>query len=375
MRKPPDTSLRQQRLRAWNPILTPKTVLPIFFFLGFLFTPLGVGLLYFSSQVHEVSIDYTYCEDIAQKNFSKIPNKFVQTAFSSSETSTVQWKKYKNKNSFYPTKETICVINLEIPVDLRPPVFIYYRLTNFYQNHRRYVKSVSRDQLLGLPKTAEELLRADDCNPLVVNEQGRPIYPCGLVANSLFNDTIGIPKKIESQELRVLYSMTNKGISWASDKKIYKKTLYQPLDVVPPPNWILRYPNGYNETNFPNINDWEEFHVWMKTAGLPTFEKLVLRNDIDTMKAGTYEIEIAMHFPVTKYNGSKMIIISTRSIIGGRNPFLGTAYISTGAISIVVGMLFTICHLIRPRKLGDHRYLSWNQTPPQSRYRRERILF
>lgn len=44
-----------------------------------------------------------------------------------------------------------------------------------------------------------------------------------------------------------------------------------------------------------------------------------------------------------------MIVISTRSVIGGRNPFLGTAYISTGAVSIVVGMLFTIGHLIRPR--------------------------
>lgn len=204
MRKPPDTSLRQQRLRAWNPILTPRTVLPIFFFLGFLFTPLGVALLYFSSQVregtlnlllivekvHEVSVNYTYCENLAQKSFSQIPDKFVQTGFPSTVKPTIQWKKYKNKNSFYPEKEDICVIRLEMPVDLRPPVFIYYRLTNFYQNHRRYVKSVSRDQLLGLPKTAEELLRSDDCNPLVVDEQGRPIYPCGLVANSLFNGII-----------------------------------------------------------------------------------------------------------------------------------------------------------------------------------------
>ncbi|KAG4304705.1 hypothetical protein PORY_001758 [Pneumocystis oryctolagi] len=372
MRKPPDTSLRQQRLRAWNPVLTPKTVLPIFFFLGFFFTPLGAGLLYFSTRVHEIVINYTYCEDFASdKEFSQIPMKFVQTSFSSIAVPVFQWKKYINNMSLYPKKEIICVIRFNVPTDLRPPVFIYYKLTNFYQNHRRYVKSVSRDQMLGLAKTASELRRSDDCNPLVVNEDGRPIYPCGLIANSFFNDTIGMPIRIDSKGSKTLYPMTNKGISWASDKSIYIKTSYRPSDVVPPPNWMLRYPNGYNQTNFPNINEWEEFHVWMKTAGLPTFEKLALRNDINVMKAGTYEIEIGMHFPVIKYNGSKSLLISTRSIIGGRNPFLGIAYISTGILSIVVGMLFMICHLIRPRKLGDYRYLSWNRAPSKKAHQIE----
>lgn len=101
--------------------------------------------------------------------------------------------------------------------------------------------------------------------------------------------------------------MTNKGISWASDKNIYRKTLYRPLDVVPPPNWVLRYPNGYNQTNFPNINEWEEFHVWMKTAGLPTFEKLALRNDVDTMKAGIYEIRIGMRMKLSIKTNIRLI--------------------------------------------------------------------
>ncbi|KAG5438177.1 hypothetical protein PCANB_003028 [Pneumocystis canis] len=364
MRKPPDTSLRQQRLRAWNPILTPRTVLPIFFFIGFFFMPLGAGLLYFSSQVHEITIDYTYCDELALNDkFSPIPSQFTQITFASNIASKLQWKKYKNEYSIYPDKETVCVIQLEVPVDLNPPVFIYYKLKNFYQNHRRYVKSISRDQMLGLPKTAAELLRADDCNPLIVNEEGRPIYPCGLIANSFFNDTISIPVRIDKKHITP-YEMTNKGISWLSDKKIFVKTMYQPSDVVPPPNWALRYPTGYNQTNFPNIHEWEEFHVWMKTAGLPTFEKLALRNDTHMMKAD---------FPVIMYNGSKSIVISTRSILGGKNPFLGIAYVSTGALSMTIGMLFTICHLILPRKLGDRQYLSWNQTP-QSTHQKKRTL-
>jgi hypothetical protein len=39
-----DTAFKQQRLKAWQPILTPKTVLPILFIIGLLFAPIG-GLL------------------------------------------------------------------------------------------------------------------------------------------------------------------------------------------------------------------------------------------------------------------------------------------------------------------------------------------
>jgi hypothetical protein len=36
-----DTAFKQQRLKAWQPLLTPKTVLPTLFVAGILFAPLG----------------------------------------------------------------------------------------------------------------------------------------------------------------------------------------------------------------------------------------------------------------------------------------------------------------------------------------------
>lgn len=54
-------------------------------------------------------------------------------------------------------------------------------------------------------------------------------------------------------------------------------------------------------------------------------------------------------FPVTDYGGTKSIIISTRTVMGGKNPFLGIAYIVVGGICVLLGAIFTVAHLIKPR--------------------------
>ena len=54
-------------------------------------------------------------------------------------------------------------------------------------------------------------------------------------------------------------------------------------------------------------------------------------------------------FPVTEYGGHKWILISTRTVVGGKNPFMGIAYVVVGGTCVLLGALFTIAHLIRPR--------------------------
>ena len=46
-----DTKFKQQKLPAWQPILTAGTVLPAFFAIGIAFIPLGIALLVTSNGV------------------------------------------------------------------------------------------------------------------------------------------------------------------------------------------------------------------------------------------------------------------------------------------------------------------------------------
>jgi len=42
-----------------------------------------------------------------------------------------------------------CNVTLQVTSTLKAPVFVYYGLNNFYQNHRLYAKSYDPDQLSG----------------------------------------------------------------------------------------------------------------------------------------------------------------------------------------------------------------------------------
>lgn len=380
-RRPANTAFRQQRLKAWQPILTPKSVLPMFFIIGIIFAPIGGLLIWTSSKVEELVIDYSKCSTEApegQKNSAEMPKdqNLVKSAFKSTKkVSYPSWYREEKNVSYglkdqYQVKTTVCSLIFELPNDLGPSVFFYYRLEDFYQNHRRYVKSVDVEQLKGKAQT-NNTVSGGTCDPLRIDPDTKKAYfPCGLIANSWFNDTFSSPRKIgvrNDDNTNETYPMTNKGISWASDRSLYKTTKYTWDQVSPPRNWEDRYPKGYEKDNPPpDLREWEEFQVWMRTAGLPRFSKLALRNDNQTMTAGTYQVDIHDYFPVHKYNGKKYVVFTTTTVMGGKNPFMGIAYVVVGGICIVLGALFILAHLIRPRKLGDHRYLTWNNEQPST---------
>lgn len=55
-RKPDNTAFKQQRLPAWQPILTAGTVLPAFFIIGLIFIPIGIGIFVTSNNIREYEV-------------------------------------------------------------------------------------------------------------------------------------------------------------------------------------------------------------------------------------------------------------------------------------------------------------------------------
>jgi hypothetical protein len=56
-----DTAFKQQRLKAWQPILTPKTVLPTLLIIGIIFAPIGALLIIGSNKVRLPTVTMFSC--------------------------------------------------------------------------------------------------------------------------------------------------------------------------------------------------------------------------------------------------------------------------------------------------------------------------
>lgn len=305
---------------------------------------MGIVFLHTSNAVQEYVMDYTNCLSEASSDFGPSPN------------GNFDWRRMGKDQ---------CELRFHIHKDMTGPVLQYYRLANYYQNQRLYVKSVEWDQLKGKALGRDKLT---NCDPLVGPDDNNAIvyYPCGLIANSYFTDVFGELKRVSDGKS---FAFPPKGIAWASDRKRYGPSTYAKAQVRAPPFWQTNRPDlvnpdgTYKGEALPNFQDDERFQVWMRVAGLPTFRKPYGKRD-GTIPAGTYTILIDSNFEVKSYGASKAFVLSTTSWMGGRNPFLGYAYIITGSAFIGFALIFLVKHLVRPRPLGDLRYLSWRQNRP-----------
>ncbi|TMS38465.1 hypothetical protein L596_005185 [Steinernema carpocapsae] len=325
--KPKASRLRQQKLPAWQPILNATTVIPLIFGVGIVFLPLGVVLFMASNGVTEY--DFVYSTD---------------------QPINVDHNILRGNTDFNQRK-----MRIPLPQGLEGDVYFYYRLENYFQNHRRYLKSRSDKQLIGNLKTVDECAPYDKLKDELTNTE-QVIAPCGAIANSLFNDTF-----------KLLYNditpvpFTTKGVVWDIDKDTkFKnppgpdlKTAFEGTHK--PINWlwpVWRLDLNDTENNgFQNV----DLIVWMRTAALPDFRKLYRLLDktpnkdpyklfTNGLPKGNYTLVINDNYPVSAFGGRKHFIISTTSWAGGKNAFLGITYMVVGSLCIVLGLVFLIVH-------------------------------
>jgi len=350
-KKPKDTPFSQQKLPAWQPVLTAGTVLPAFFVIGIAFVAIGVGLLYFTNGIKEKELDYTKCT-----NVKNLTNPKEECADKIQDA----WKP-ENLNDWKPCK---CEVHFELDEDWDGPVYLYYGLTNFYQNHRRYVKSRDEKQLLG---NIEKIGTNGDCAPYYKEEGEKVTVPCGAIANSMFNDVITL-ERTDGAGTKVPLIRT--GIAWESDRKykfgnpVYDKgndTLKNVLEskTLRPKDWIkdLWELDPDDEENNGLLN--EDLIVWMRTAAFPNFRKLYRKIDHNDeefktgLPKGNYTFFIDYSYRVKSFSGTKSIVLSQISILGGKNSFLPISYIIVGILCLLIGVAFLFIHVKYGKLSGD----------------------
>lgn len=354
--RPPNTAFRQQRLKSWQPILLPQSVLPILILIACIFAPIGFGLIVSSNNVQDLSIDYSECSTLATNDLEQIPSKYTKYHFKKHVSVKPAWRLIDSEG------ELTCQLQFEIPHEIKKNIYIYYRLKNFYQNHRKYVDSFDHRQLRGKALKWEDL--STNCKPLR-GVDDKAIYPCGLIANSMFNDTFS-KVLVGTDDETNDYQLTNKNIAWSIDRHRYKKTHYNASDIVPPPNWTKMFPDGYTEDNIPDLHTWEEFQVWMRTAPLPKFYKLALKNETVHLPKGNYSIDIGLNYPTSIFGGSKSFVLTTTGVVGTRNLSLGIVYVIVAGLCALFALIFIIKVTFQPRAMGDHAYLNFDDESPEN---------
>ncbi|XP_058090504.1 ALA-interacting subunit 1-like isoform X1 [Magnolia sinica] len=323
-KKPKYSRFTQQELPACKPILTPGWVISTFAVVGIIFIPIGLASLFASQRVVEIVDRY---------DIDCIPETLRN-----------------DKLAFIQSRETnkTCTRSLTVPMDMKSPIYVYYELDNFYQNHRRYVKS-RNDKQLQSKKNENE---TSSCDPEANASNGLPIVPCGLIAWSLFNDTYRF--SLSSKVLEV----NKKNIAWKSDQG------HKFGDDVYPKNFQSGGLIGGAKLNASKpLSEQEDLIVWMRTAALPTFRKLWGKIEVDLEANEQITVVIQNNYNTYSFGGKKKLVLSTTSWIGGKNDFLGVAYLTVGGLCLFLAISFILLYFARPRPLGDPSFLSWNRDP------------
>ena len=175
-------------------------------------------MLWFSETVVEKEIDYTDCVAARFRNAanntdmdeSQLGGRLCHQLVNDPSVETCTCK----------VDDKLLTFELE---DMEGSVYIYYGLTNFYQNHRRYVKSREDGQLQG---DVEKDISSSDCDPFNIvtvtngtdgKEEVKKYIPCGAIANSMFSDDITLNSMSNDQKTPIKLIRT--GIAWESDKR------------------------------------------------------------------------------------------------------------------------------------------------------------
>ncbi|CAM9135569.1 unnamed protein product [Hapterophycus canaliculatus] len=356
-------------MAATQPVVTPAWVVGLFMTVGVLFVPLGTWLKLKFADVVEV---------VQQYEGSGTDDCSISEANEGKEVTALQSavRMHPTLHHWVSLFSPACVwfqcqIIFNIEENMDSPVYVYYELRKFFQNHRSYVKSRSFDQLKGGVSTVPA---ADICSPLE-GVGTVELNPCGLVANSMFNDVFVVDNAPDPYDpLSPFEYMDESGISWVTDRDgdfsqpdgfvkaecaqsdscenclgsavysdcgsytdregIYYKYWYP--DEASTQYLYETYPDVISPVD--GVTN-EHFVVWMRTAALSTFRNLYGTIEHDLLAPAEIKFNVTANFHVTGFGGTKSLILTTLSPVGNRNGVLGGAFMAVGGACLAAGLL------------------------------------
>ena len=211
-------------------------------------------------------------------------------------------------------------INCSVPVipkaTLKSPKF-YYKIENFYGNHRNFIKSRSYAQLRGSSDYSigdcDPIKKNRDINTVLPNINGATLdgnadaNPCGLIAKNYFNDNFW------------LYDSSGNNIT------IDDSSIAHSVDR----NSRFERPSNYEDVQWLDTED-EHLMVWYQTDAFSDFIKLFGSIDTDLQKGMSYSVLVNNTWGDPSYDTKKYIFISETNSFGGDNITFGVLYITAG---------------------------------------------
>jgi LEM3 (ligand-effect modulator 3) family / CDC50 family len=306
--------LRQQELPSHVVTFASRHILSLYFAAALLFIPFGAAVLAASLKVKRTDV-ISYASR-AECDVGKIA-----------------------------TEGRLCTVPFKVEERIPAPSYLYYALTEFHQNTRKYARSQSDQQLRGMvPKS---LMFVSNCEPYLYKENSthgqngfRPeefYLPCGLTARSRFNDTFEVCRDSpiagdETEACQRPVPLRKDGIAWKSDREKKFRPGNPPL-----------YTTKINE-----LLQNEDFIVWMRLSTFKNFHKLYRIIETD-LEPGTYYMRINSRYPVASFHGDKRFFITTITWFGESNRFLGILLLVSGNLALLIAVCVLARDVIKPR--------------------------
>lgn len=154
---------------------------------------------------------------------------------------------------------------------------------------------------------------------------------------------------------RIFHVLQDSAIAWGGDKEhLYSNVTAINYNTDP----SLR---GGNTSTVP-LNENQHWMVWQRPGGQIPMQKLYGKIDQAIAEGSVVQLTVANRYNTYAFGGSKRVILTTNSWVGGRNIVLPGIYIACGGLCFLAALGFFIGYdlgLIWKRQPGCEDDFSW----------------